>query len=357
MPRPILATIDTRAMAHNLARVRHLCPSARIHAVVKADAYGHGIAAARQGFAEADSFALIEIERAIELRQLGWRGPILLLEGCFSALDWQAASEHRFDVVVHTDEQIATLAATPLPRRVNVHVKFNTGMHRLGFSPTRSRDVLTRLSTHAAVGELTLMTHFARADEPDQHLEQLKRFRDLSAGLPYATSAANSAACFDFERVGGEWVRPGIMLYGATPFSHTTRPAAALGLAPVMTLTTEIIGIQHLRPGDAVGYGGAYVAGKPERIAVIAAGYADGYPRHAPTGTPILVGGHRTRLVGRVSMDKITVDVTDLPLARIGTAVELWGANLPVDEVAAAAGTIGYELLTAVAPRVPRLVR
>ncbi|MFN3629110.1 MAG: alanine racemase [Casimicrobiaceae bacterium] len=357
MPRPILATIDTRAMAHNLARVRQLCPSARIHAVIKADAYGHGIAAAQRGFAEADGFALIEIERAIELRQLGWRGPILLLEGCFSALDWQAASEHGFDVVVHTEEQIATLAATPLSRRVDVHVKFNTGMNRLGFSPAKGRDVLTRLGAIAAVGKLTLMTHFARADEPDEHLEQLRRFRALCNGLPHATSAANSAACFDFERVGGDWVRPGIMLYGATPFSHATRPAAALGLVPVMTLTSEIIAIQQLRPGDAVGYGGTYTATRLERIGIIAAGYADGYPRHAPTGTPVLVGGQRTRLVGRVSMDKIAVDVTDLPLAQVGTAVELWGANLPVDEVAEAAGTIGYELLTAVAPRVPRLVR
>lgn len=357
MPRPILATIDTRAMAHNLGRVRRLCPGARVHAVVKADAYGHGLAAARVGFAEADGFALIEIERAIELRRLGWRGPILLLEGCYSALDWQAASEHRLDVVVHSDEQIATLMATPLSRRVGVYVKFNTGMNRLGFRPERSRDVLARLGTHAAVGEITLMTHFAHADEPDQHLDQLKRFHDLAQGLPYPTSLANSAACFDYDRVGGAWVRPGIMLYGATPFSHARRPASALGLAPVMTLTTEIIAIQALEPGDAVGYGGTYVASKPERIAIIAAGYADGYPRHAPTGTPVLVGGHRTRLVGRVSMDKIAVDVTDVPLAQVGTEVELWGRNLPVDEVAETAGTIGYELLTAVAARVPRRVR
>jgi len=357
MPRPILATIDARAMAHNLQRARMLAPQARLHAVVKSDGYGHGLAAARTAFAQADGFALIELDRAIVLRDMGWRGSILLLEGCFSRLDWQAASEHRLSVVVHCEEQLAMLESLSLPRRLDVHVKLNTGMNRLGFPLHRVRDLLQRLTSHGTVGEITLMTHFACADQPDGHLEQLRRFRQATQGLPFPTSLCNSAACFDWGRVEDQWIRPGIMLYGATPFGHIRRPAASLGLEPAMTLTTEIIAIQHLSPGDAVGYGGTYVASRSERIAVIAAGYGDGYPRHAPTGTPVIVGGQRTRLIGRISMDKITVDVTDLPLATVGTRVELWGRQLPVDEVAEAAGTIGYELLTAVAPRVPRHVQ
>ena len=359
MPRPIVATIDRAALTHNLDLVRHGAPAARIWAVVKADAYGHGIAAAMEAFAGADGLALIEIENAINLRKLGWKKPILLLEGCFSALDWHAAAEHRLSCVIHCDEQLSEFEATPLSRKLDIYLKFNTGMNRLGFRIERARDVAARVAQHAGVGEITLMTHFACADERDGHLEQLRLFNEATTGLPFARSVANSAACFDLDRVLGgtgktDWLRPGIMLYGATPFSHATRSAAALRLKPAMTLTTEIIGVQSLKAGDSVGYGATYVATKAERIAVIACGYADGYPRHAPTGTPVLVNGRRTRLVGRVSMDKITVDITDIPLAQVGSPVELWGTQLAVDEVASAAGTIGYELLTAVTHRVPR---
>ncbi len=362
MPRPLIAQIDRAALSHNLDVVQQLTRGARTWAVIKADAYGHGIHAAMQGFAHADGLALIEIENAIRLRDLGWKKPILLLEGCYSSLDWHAAAEHRLSCVIHCDEQLSEFEATPLSRKLDVYLKLNTGMNRLGFRIDRARDVATRLTMHAGTGDITLMTHFARADERDGHLEALKLFNDSTQGLPFARSLANSAACFDFGRVSSDAtasndsVRPGIMLYGATPFTHATKSAASLKLKPAMTLSTEIIGVQSLKPGDAVGYGGTYVATKNERVAVIAAGYADGYPRHAATGTPILVGGQRTRLVGRVSMDKITVDITDIPLARVGTPVELWGTQLPVDEVANAAGTIGYELLTAVTARVPRRV-
>jgi len=359
MPRPIVATIDRAALAHNLDVVRQSAHGARIWAVVKADAYGHGIASAAAAFADADGLALIEIENAIALRKLGWKKPILLLEGCFSTLDWHAAAEHRLSCVIHCDEQLSEFEATPLSRKLDIYLKFNTGMNRLGFRIERARDVTARLALHAGVGEITLMTHFACADERDGHLEQLRLFNEATVGLPFARSLANSAACFDLDRVLGgtgstDWLRPGIMLYGATPFNHATRSASSLKLKPAMTLSTEIIGVQTLKAGDRVGYGAAYVADKAGRIAVIACGYADGYPRHAPTGTPILVNGHRTRVVGRVSMDKITVDVSDIPLAMVGDPVELWGAQLPVDEVANAAGTIGYELLTGVAPRVPK---
>ena len=364
MPRPLVATIDRAALTHNLSLVQQLTHGARTWAVIKADAYGHGIAAAMQAFADADGLALIEIENAIRLRELGWKKPILLLEGCYAALDWHAAAEHRLSCVIHSDEQLSEFEATPLARKLDVYLKFNTGMNRLGFRIERARDLATRVVLNSGVGDITLMTHFACADERDGHLEPLRAFVDATAGLPFARSVANSAACFDFDRVGSnesastgnDSVRPGIMLYGATPFSHARKSAASLKLKPAMSLTTEIIGVQSLKAGEQVGYGATYTASKNERIAVIACGYADGYPRSAGTGTPILVAGQRTRLVGRVSMDKITVDVTDIELARVGTPVELWGTQLPVDEVAAAAGTVGYELLTAVAPRVSRHV-
>lgn len=368
MPRPLVATIDRAALTHNLSVVQQLTRGARIWAVVKADAYGHGISVAMQAFAAADGLALIEIENAIRLRELGWKKPILLLEGCYAAVDWHAAAEHRLSCVIHCDEQLSEFEATPLARTLDIYLKFNSGMNRLGFHTERARDLATRVTLNPGVGEITLMTHFASADERDGHLEQLRAFNEATVGLPFARSVANSAACFDFDRVVSnaiandtsgaslDSVRPGIMLYGATPFSHATRSAASLKLKPAMSLTSEIIGVQSLRPGERVGYGASYSASKNERIAVVACGYADGYPRAADTGTPILVAGQRTRVVGRVSMDKITVDITDIELARVGTPVELWGTQLPVDEVAAAAGTIGYALLTAVAPRVSRHV-
>lgn len=363
MPRPLVATIDRQALAHNLALVGQIAHGARIWAVVKADAYGHGLAAAAGAFAAAHGLALIEIENAIALRELGWKKPILLLEGCYAELDWRVAAEHRLTCVIHCDEQLSEFEATPLSRKLDIYLKFNSGMNRLGFRINRARDLVARLALNVGVGEITLMTHFARADQADGHLDQLRLFNEATHGLPYARSLANSAACFDFDRVGGaatgsgnDSVRPGIMLYGATPFTHAARSAAALKLKPAMSLTTQVIGMQTLAAGEAVGYGATYTASKTERIAIIACGYADGYPRSAPSGAPIIVDGARARVVGRVSMDKITVDVTDIPLARVGSSVELWGAQLPVDELANAAGTIGYELLAAVAPRVHRRV-
>jgi alanine racemase len=362
MPRPISATIHTSALAQNLATAQSLAPGALTWAVVKADAYGHSIAAACVGLQAADGLALIEIENAIKLREMGWTKPLLLLEGCYDALDWQAAAEHRLCCVIHCEDQLALFEATPLARKIDLYLKFNTGMNRLGFRVDRLRDLAQRVLAHAGTGELTLMTHFACADNDDGYVEPMRAFNDAASGMPLRRSLVNSAACFDYIRSDGglggpkDSVRPGIMLYGATPFSHAHKSAASLKLKAAMTLATEIIGIQDIKAGDAVGYGGVYVADRPRRIAIIAAGYADGYPRHAPTGTPTLVGGMRAPLVGRVSMDKITVDVTDVPLARVGTRVELFGQQLAVDEVANAAGTIGYELLTAVAPRVPRVL-
>jgi alanine racemase len=363
MPRPISATIHTSALAHNLTVAKALTPGSRCWAVVKADAYGHSIHAAIRGFGDADGLALIEIENAVTLRELGWTKPVLLLEGCYDALDWRVAAEHRLTCVIHCDDQLALFEATPLSRKVDMYLKFNSGMNRLGFRLDRARDLVTRVLAHQGVGSVTLMTHFARADETGGYHAQLAEFDAACNGLPLPRSVANSAACVDFvagriaDNAHAHWTRPGIMLYGATPFTHALKGAQSLKLKAAMTLATEIIGIQDLQAGDAVGYGGTYIANKAERIAVIACGYADGYPRHAPTGTPVLVGGARATLVGRVSMDKITVDITGIPLARVGTQVELFGQQLAVDEVANAASTIGYELLTAVAPRVARTIR
>ncbi len=364
MPRPIRATIHVANLAHNLAIAKSLAATANVFAVVKADAYGHGIAIAPRAFENADGLALIEIENAMALRHMGWTKPILLLEGCYDETDWRAAAEHRLSVVIHCEEQLAQFESLALSYRLDAYLKFNTGMNRLGFrleqNASRTRELVARVLANASVGSVTLMTHFACADDPGGYSEQLRLFNDHASGIPLPKSVANSAACFDFQKANGsmggagDWARPGIMLYGSTPFTHATKSASSLGLRAGMTLATEIIGIQDLQAGETVGYGATYTATKNERIAVIAGGYADGYPRSAPTGTPTIVNGLRAPLVGRVSMDKITIDVSNVPSAQIGSPVELFGAQLAVDEVANAAGTIGYELLTAVAPRVSR---
>ncbi|MEC5162142.1 alanine racemase [Janthinobacterium sp. CG_S6] len=345
-------------MQHNLARVRACAPRAKVWAVVKANAYGHGLERALRGFAGADGLALVEPDYALRLRQLGWGGPILLLEGFFDAADLDAMAAHGISGTVHCVEQIALLEAATLPRRVDLHLKMNTGMNRLGFTPAAFAQAYARLRAIAGVGDITLMTHFANADEAAHPAlpigEQIRRFRLGADGLEGQRSLANSAgvlrqAELDAD-VASDWVRPGIMLYGGTPGG---RPAAAFDLRPTMTLRSAVIGVQDIGAGDVVGYGSHYQAAGPTRVGVVACGYADGYPRHAPHGTPVLVDGVRTSLIGRVSMDMMTVDLSHVPGAGVGSAVTLWGQGLPIDEVAQAAGTIGYELMCALAPRVP----
>jgi alanine racemase len=243
------------------------------------------------------------------------------------------------------------LESARLARPLEVFVKVNTGMNRLGVAPAAVAALVERLSHCESVAVLRLMMHFARADEDDGVAEPLRVFDEACKGLPYPRSVANSAGVIRYAEVGGDIVRPGIMLYGATPFAYDS--AETLGLVPVMTLRSELIAVQELAAGDAVGYGASYVAPGPVRIGVVACGYADGYPRHAPNGTPVLVCGRKVPVAGRVSMDMITVDLTEVPEARVGSPVVLWGEGLPVDDVAGAASTVGYELLCAVAPRVP----
>jgi alanine racemase len=351
MPRPLYAQVNLSALRDNLAQVRSRAPQTQVLAVVKADAYGHGLLRVLPALADADGLALVELERAYELRSLRYARRILLLEGFFSAAELPEIASRRLAVVVHHAEQLRMLETTPVSRPLEVFVKINTGMNRLGLRPAEVPDAVERLTHCDAVATLRLMTHFARADEPDGVKEQLATFDAACGGLPYPRSLANSAGVIRFGEVGGDIVRPGIMLYGATPFARDS--ATSLGLQCVMTLRSEIIAVQNLAAGDRVGYGAAYTAPRPQRIGIVACGYADGYPRHAANGTPVQVCGRIVRLVGRVSMDMLAVDLTDVPEAAVGSPVVLWGEGLPVDEVAAAAGTVGYELLCAVAPRVP----
>jgi alanine racemase len=358
MPRPILATIDIAAMQNNLAVARARAGKARVWAVVKANGYGHGLLNALRGFADADGMALVEPDAAVLLRQRGWRKPVLLLEGFFDAADLEAVSSHGLETVVHCEEQLRMLEAATLHAPVNIHLKVNSGMNRLGFRPHQVASVHARLRALPGVGRIVLVTHFANADDEHNHAlplaEQVRRMREAAAGLDAPLSMCNSAANLLHGELAEDWVRPGIMLYGATPGVDT---AAGFGLMPAMTLSSRLIAIQQIAPGEAVGYGSRYVAERPVRIGVVACGYADGYPRHAPGGTPVLVEGQRCLLAGRVSMDMLTVDLSNAPQAQVGSSVTLWGDGLPIDEVAHAAGTIGYELMCAVAPRVAVAVR
>lgn len=351
MARPVQATIDAAALRHNLAVARSHAGAARVLAVVKANAYGHGLLRAAQALRDADGFATLELEGAVQLRDAGFRQRIVLLEGFFHERELGTFAEHDFVPVIHAPEQVDMLATLPEDARLDVLIKLNTGMNRLGLQPEAYEAVLQRLRGLSQVRSLTVMTHFASADDArgvDWQMAVLDRMAPPES-LPRCL--ANSAALLRYPHTVGDWVRPGIMLYGCSPFEDAAGPAA--GLAPVMELTSEIIAVRDIQPGDTVGYGGLYTADRPRRIAVVACGYADGYPRHAPVGTPVLVGGVRAGTVGRVSMDMLCVDVSDIPAAGVGTPVLLWGRALPVEEVARAAGTISYELLCALAARVP----
>jgi alanine racemase len=360
MPRPILATIHTGALRHNLERVRAAVPDARVWGVVKANAYGHGIERVFEGLRGVDGFALLDLAEAERVRALGWRGPILLLEGVFEPRDLELCSRLNLWHAVHCSEQIDMLAMHKTHQPHRVFLKINSGMNRLGFSPTAFRAAWTRLSALPQVDEISLMTHFSDADGPRGIDHQVAAFAGATQDLPGERSLGNSAATLRHAAaadVRADWVRPGIAIYGSAP-DHPERTADQWGLEGAMTLASRIIGVQMLQPGDTVGYGSSFRADVPLRIGIVACGYADGYPRHCTTGTPVLVGGVRTRLVGRVSMDMVTVDLSPVPQAGMGSEVTLWGRSsggvvLSIDEVAQAAGTVGYELMCALAARLP----
>ncbi|GAB4218364.1 MAG: alanine racemase [Rhodoferax sp.] len=369
MPRPIRATVHRQALRHNLQRMRDAAPDARVWAVVKANAYGHGIERVYPAFAGADGFALLDLDEAQRVRDLGWRGPILLLEGVFEPRDLELCSRLDLWHTVHCTEQIDMLAAHKTHVGHRVFLKMNTGMNRLGFSPQAFRSAWARLDALAQVDEISLMTHFSDADGPRGVAHQLQAFAAVTHDLPGERCLSNSAATLrhtplpgpDGDVLHADWVRPGIALYGSAP-DHPIHTAADWALQPTLTLESKLIAVQAVSAGDSVGYGSTFIAPHDMPVGVVACGYADGYPRVAPTGTPVLVDGVLTRSVGRVSMDMITVDLSPLAQAGrafgVGTEVTLWGcarsgAVLPIDAVAQAASTLAYELMCALAARVP----
>ena len=351
MPRPLYAKIHLSALKNNFEVARRCAPSSHVLAVIKANGYGHGMLRVARALEGADGFAVLTLDDAIALRAAGFQQMIVLLEGFFNADELPLLAQHGLTPVIHCHEQLEILLHAEMSAQLPVFLKANTGMNRLGFKPNEFSAVFNRLKLSSRVSNMTLMTHFASADEECGVGSQLKVFEEAVKNLNGPYSLANSATILRYPEAHGTWIRPGIMLYGASPFIEQS--AVELGLQPAMSLCSEIIAMQTIQAGESVGYGGMFMADKPMRVGIVACGYADGYPRHAPTGTPINVDGQRTRTLGRVSMDMLYADLTDLVHARVGSSVTLWGVGMPVDEVARAAATISYELLCARAQRVP----
>jgi len=354
MPRPIQAVIHQPALANNLEVVRRQAPASRIWAVVKANAYGHGIRRVFAGLKAADGFGLLDLSEAVLLRDLGWQGPILLLEGIFQAQDVPLLEQYRLTTAVHCEEQLRMLELARPKGPLAIQLKLNTGMNRLGFRPAQYRAAWERARTMSCIGSIVHMTHFSDADSQRGIAHQVEAFEAATANLPGEVSMANSAAVLWHPQAHHNWVRPGIILYGGSP-TGVSSDIAETGLQPAMSLHSELIGIQDLQPGDTVGYGSMFTADRAMRVGVVACGYADGYPRHAPSGTPVLVNGLYVPLIGRVSMDLITVDLGEVR-AEVGDDVILWGADNPVEVIAEMSGTIAYELICGITPRVERLV-
>lgn len=354
MLRPTQAHIDLSALSHNLNVARQYAPHSHLMAIIKADAYGHGLLHTAKALEKTDGFALLELEAAISLREEGFRHPILLLEGFFSTKELALFEQYKLSTVIHHSEQVDMLSTCAL-RGLNIFLKINTGMNRLGLTPNEFPSVLEKLIKNPSVNKIVLMTHFANADDTignEHFIRQLQCFNKTTAQYELPRSLANSAAIIYHPETHADWVRPGIMLYGASPFPDKT--AADLNLKPAMTLTSHIISIHHLKRGNSVGYGGLFQAEKPMKIGIVACGYADGYPRHAPTDTPVMVNNQRSRILGRVSMDMLAIDLSHIKDARLGSPVTLWGKGMPVEEIAHAANTISYELLCALSPRVEK---
>lgn len=350
--------ISLAALHHNLRRVREAAPYARVMAMVKADAYGHGARLVADALAEADGFGVALVEEGLELRAAGIKRPVTVLEGVFSDAEMFEAVRHQLDVVVHKELQLGYLERCRLTGPVNVWLKLDTGMHRLGFAPEEAAAAIRRIRAAGVAGKIGLLTHFACADELDSAMtdRQITHFRTVQAllaqtGALLQSSLCNSAGILAWPAAHGDWVRPGIMLYGSSPFAGQS--ADQLGLRPVMTLSSRLIAVRAVKAGEPVGYGATWAPARDTRIGIVGIGYGDGYPRTARSGTPVLVNGRRVGLAGRVSMDMIAVDLGDLP-AEPGDPCILWGEGLSVDEVAACAGTLSYELLCKVTARVRR---
>lgn len=358
MTRPARVVIDLAALHHNLSRIRQFAPASRIMAIVKADAYGHGLERIAQALPTVDAFGVACLEEAEQLRFSGITQPILLLEGPYTAEELNQVQMLELDIVVHHENQLQMLEQARLPSPVNVWLKIDSGMHRLGFSPAGTDSAWQRLlNCGNAVTPPRLMTHFACANEPDNPMteEQLRVFNDACGHIPAQRTLANSAAIVAWPASHADWVRPGLMLYGVAPIQDKT--AADLDLLPVMSLESELISVKQLQRGDPVGYGADWRCPQTMPIGIVAAGYADGFPRHATSGTPIVVNSRRASIIGNTSMDMLAVDLRQVPEAQVGDPVQLWGAQLPVEEVALHAGTIPYELLCGVHKRLDYVVR
>ena len=351
------ALIDHSALRNNLQRVREAAPGSRVWAVIKANAYGHGLLPVAETLSGADGMAVARVEEAVRLREAGLEMPLLVLEGPMSGEAFRAAAKHRLEVVLHQEDQLRLLDSGGLAPALRVWIKVDSGMHRLGFHPAELPAVKERVERSAACrGPVRWLTHLANADDlvdPKTDLQTtLTRASVPSTG---ELSIANSGGVLGWPRTHADWVRPGIMLYGVSPF--TGEVGEQRNLRPVMTLEARLISTRKLRRGDPVGYGGAFICPETMSVGAVGIGYGDGYPRHAPTGTPVLLNGRRVPLLGRVSMDILTIDLRTQADARIGDPVVLWGDGLPVEEIAAAAGTIGYELLCGINERVRVLHR
>ena len=350
--RALKATFNTKAFSSNLSKVRSIAPQSKIMAVLKANAYGHGLIEAARALSSAEGFSVLSVSEAIELREYGFDQHILLLEGFFSAYEVKICSQMNIGAVVHNTQQIDFINQTKPKQPINIHLKVNTGMNRLGLPSGSIKELLETLEANPYIGNIIVMTHFANADGPIGISRQLALFNSIDCQT-MERSVANSAAIIRYPETHMEWVRPGIMLYGASPFEDQT--SKDIGLEPVMSLHSKIIAVQTLEKGQSVGYGSTFIASKTTRVGIVACGYADGYPRHAPSGTPVMVNEKLTHTLGRVSMDMLYVDLNNVPSASIDSDVELWGTKVLVDEVAKEAKTVGYELLCAISSsiRVP----
>lgn len=349
----IRSVIDTAALRHNLGVARAKAAGAHVMAVIKANAYGHGVLQSAKALAEADGFAVARLDEGLALRAAGLNNRVLLLEGVFGAEQLALAAQQQFDLMVHNAEQLDMLDGYTGSETIRAWIKLDTGMNRLGFRPEDFAAAHARLlrSPHVAP-DPTLVTHLASADDrrDAKTTQQLAQFAQATQGLPGSRSIANSAGVLAWPATRGDWVRPGLMLYGLSPFLSGT--GVDLGLRPAMSLQSEVIAVKQVKAGETVGYGGAWRAERDTRIAVVAAGYGDGYPRSTASGAPVQVNGRRAPLVGRVSMDMVTVDVTDLSAVSVGDPVVLWGEGVPAEEIAQHAGTIAYELICGVSQRV-----
>ncbi|NNE05952.1 MAG: alanine racemase [Xanthomonadales bacterium] len=355
MSRNTVARIDLEALAYNLGVVRSYCGDSQIACVIKADGYGHGIQRVSKALSAADLFAVATPDEAKMVREAGWAGRLLLLEGFSDRDDLALARALGLELVVHQSEQLSTLQELGFDSLKRIWLKLDTGMHRLGFPAEDAPRLLEAVRSIKGAGAPWLMTHFACADEADNPMTaaQIQLFDKVSAGMELRQSLANSAAILNFKDSHRDCVRPGILLYGISPINGSI--GEDHGLRPAMSLACELIAINDAREGDRVGYGAAYTCPRDMRIGVAAIGYGDGYPRHLENGTPVLVNGRRAQLAGRVSMDLITIDLSGHDDARCGDEVLLWGPGLPVEEIASAANAIPYELVCGVTGRVDRL--